>query len=166
MDNYVWEFTNQKKLNKKEFIDYFEKKVFKTIRKFGLLPKDRIFRIKKTTYINSKILKSILEQKFNVVYSSNYNVIDDNLSDVCEKTFQNILNGNFVGPLQKNDGIGIPLYYHSDKEMKLYAQLKNIEGKFKARNSEIQKLFGKFIEKNQDLEINVVKSMEELIQAL
>jgi hypothetical protein len=162
MAKIVWEFTNQRKLTKNEFIDYFEKKVFKTIRKYKLLPNERIFKIKKSNDINTIILKNILEQKFKVDFSDNPNIISDNLSDVAEKIFENIIDGNFTGPLQQNKGIGIPLYYHSDKEIEVYAELRRINGQKKKRNKKIQNLFSKFIDKNQDLEINIVKALGQL----
>ncbi len=161
MTNYVWEFTNQRKLTKPEFIRYFEKKVFKTIRKFEMMPSDKIFRMEESNCVNSVVLKSILEQKFIVETSGKANIYDDNLSDVAEETFDNILKGNFSGPLPK-DTIARPLYYHSDKEIKVYCDLLGIEGKKKERNEKIQELFNKFIDKNQDLEINVVKALMQL----
>lgn len=162
MAEIVWEFTNQKKLTKKEFISYFEKKVFKTIRKFSIMPKDGIFKIKKSDDLNTVILELILKQKFKVDYSNKQNIISDDLSDVAETTFKNILDGNFTGPLPNNKGIGIPLYYHSDKELELYAKLKKITGKKHSRDKKVQELFSKFLDKNQDLEINIVKALMQL----
>ena len=52
MKNYVWEFTNQRKLNKKEFLHYVEKKVFKTIRKYDMLPEDRKIILKDDGFFN------------------------------------------------------------------------------------------------------------------
>lgn len=164
MAEIVWEFTNQKKLTKKEFVNYFEKKIFRTIRKYGLLPEDRIFRIKKADDINTNVLVSVLKNKFNVEYSNIPNINSDNLSDIAEKTFENILAGKFKKIYEKNDEIGIPLYYNSDKELKLYSELKQIVGTAKKRNEKIQNLFSKFIDKNQDLEINVIKAMSQLPQ--
>ncbi len=164
MAEIVWEFTNQKKLNKKEFINYFERKIFKTIRKYQLLPKDRVFRIKKADDINTKVLVFVLKKKFNVEFSNDSNIISDNLSDIAERTFENILEGKFEKIYEKSNGIGIPLYYNSDKELKLYSELKQIMGTTKKRNKKIQNLFSKFLDKNQDLEINVIKAMSQLPQ--
>jgi len=163
MEKFVWEFTNQKKLGRKEFLDYFEKKVFKTIRKYNLLPENRIFRIKKSEDLNTIVLKYVLEQKFNVVFSNKPNIISDNLSDVSEKSFVNLLNGIFSGLLPKENGVGIPLYFHSDKELNLYAKLRNLNGTLRKRDEKIQELFSKFIEKNPDLEINIVKAFGQLV---
>ncbi len=163
MEKNVWEFTNQKKLDKKEFIAYFEKKVFKTIRKYGLLPKNKIFKIRKSGDLNTIVLKYILEQKFSVVFSNKPNVISDNLSDISEEIFINILNGIFSGLLPKENDIGIPLYFNSDKELILYAKLKNLKGSLRKRDKKVQELFSKFIVKNPDLEINIIKALGQLV---
>ncbi len=160
MTNYVWEFTNQRKLTKKEFIAYFERKVFRTIRKYEMLSESRTFQIKESKNINTIILKKIIEQKFIVEFSNKPNITDDNLSDVAEETFKNILQGNFTGPFPK-DSIARPLYYNSDKETELYAKLLGIKGQIKKRDEKVQELFAKFFDKNQDLEINVVKALSQ-----
>ena len=49
MSETVWTFTNKKELNKSQFIDYVERKVFRTIRKYKSLP------------IEDKLLNKILE---------------------------------------------------------------------------------------------------------
>ncbi len=156
---HVWEFTNQKKLTKKEFLTYFEKKVFKTIRKNEIFPKDKVFRIKKGEDINTAILKKILETKFEVKESTRPNISSENSSDIAEKTFEEILKGKFKKGKGKNNR---PLYFHSDKEIKLYAKLTNTKGEEKKRNKKIQDLFRKFIDKNQDLELNILKAVEQI----
>jgi len=158
---YVWEFTNQRKLGKKEFIDYIEKKVFRTIRKYNLLPKNRIIKLKKSNDLHTKILISILSRKFKTEFSTKPNFDSMNLSSAAEATFQNILKGKFEGP-RPNDRLAHPLYYHSDAELSLYAKLTNTKGTTPKRNKKIQELFKKFLKKNQDLEINVVKALSQL----
>ena len=154
----VWEFTNQKKLNKNEFIDYFQRKVFRTIRKYNMLPDDKIIKLKQSEHLNHKVLKQIINKKFEVVISNKPNIIDDNLSEVAEITFENILKGNFSGPSPEKR----PLYFLSDKEVELYAKLTNIDGKPRKQNKKIQNLFEKFLKKNQDLEINIVKALSQI----
>lgn len=161
MKRYVWEFTNQRRLDKKEFVKYFERKVFKTIRKYGMLPEDRIFKIKKDERMNTKILKGILEKKFEVIYSKEPNISSKNLSDSSEEIFENTLDGNFDGPLAKDKPFR-PLYFHSDKEIEVYAQLNKIKYEKPKRNKEIQSLFLKFFDKNPDLELNVVKALKQI----
>jgi hypothetical protein len=160
---YVWEFTNQRKLTKKEFITYFEKKVFKTIRKFEMLPKNKIFTLKKSTDLNTKILTKILETKFPVMASNKPNTSSENLSTIAEDIFGNILEGKFKGAKPK-DKLIYPLYYHSDAEIKLYAELTNIKGAKPKRKKHVQVLFNKFRKKNPDLEITVVNQFNQVIK--
>ena len=158
MSNTVWEFTNQKKLTKNEFVDYFERKVFKTIRKYEMLPKNKIVTLKKSEDINTSVLKKIIEKKFEVKYSTKPNFSSENLSDAAEDIFKNILQGKFTGPTPENK----PLYFLSDKEIELYAKLTEVKGKSKKRDEKIQKLFEKFLKKNQDLELNIVKALNQV----
>ena len=161
MKNHVWEFTNQRKLDKKEFINYFERKVFKTIRKFQMLPKDRIFEIVKDGKTNTEILKQILEQKFQVNYSNKPNVSSENLSDCAERIFEFVIEGKFEGPSPEDKPFR-PLYFHSDKEIEVYSKLKEIKYIKPKRNEEIQKLFSEFMDKNPDLELNIVKTLKQI----
>lgn len=154
----VWKFTNQKELNRSEFIDYVERKAFRTIRKYQMLPKDQIISLRKSNDLNTKVLKQILETKFQTKTGAKPNLSSDNLSQVAEDTFKNVLNGKFVGPKPDDK----PLYHLSDREIELYAKLKNIKGTKRKTDKQIQALFEKFLKKNQDLEINIIKALSQL----
>jgi len=154
----VWTFTNKKELDKNQFINYFERKIFRTIRKFKILPKDKIFKIKKSNDLNTIILKKILETKFQVKYSTKPNTSSDNLSQIAEDIFKNIIKGNFNNPQKTN----APLIYLSDKEVELYANLKNIKETKRKQDKKIQILFKKFLSKNQDLEINILNAQNQI----
>lgn len=151
----VWKFTNQTQLCKKCFLDYIERKVFKTIRKFHMISNNEIL-LKKDTSLNYQVLKSILEQKFPIKNKSG--LTTENLSQLAEIEFSEILKGNFIKQNLSNK----PLSQISDQELELYAKLKNIKGKTRKKNPEIRDLFEKFMKKNQDLEINVLNAMEQL----
>ena len=157
MSKTVWTFTNQRELDKNEFINYVERKVFRTIRKYEMLPKNKVIILKNDRTLNFEILKSIIQTKFEVKESSKPNFLNDNLSEAAEDIFENLLNGNFTGPEPKNR----PLYFLSDKELELYAKLKGIKGNRRKQNPKIQNLFNKFLKKNQDLELNVVKALSQ-----
>ena len=150
----VYKFTNQRELNKKEFLNYVERKVFRTIRKFNLLPKNKRITIKKDNTLNTAVLKQILETKFEVKFSTKPNVSSDNLSEAAEDIFKKVLQGDFT----PNKKVNAPLYYLSDKEIELYARLAGIKGSKRKQDIKIQKLFSKFLGKNQDLELNIVKA--------
>jgi hypothetical protein len=154
----VWKFTNQKELDKSQFTDYIERKVFRTIRKHQMLPKHKIINLKKSQHLNTAVLKKILEKKFTVKFSSKSNLSSDNLSQSAENIFENILKGKFIGSKPDDK----PLNYLSDKEIELYAKLEKIKGTKRKSNKKIQNLFGKFLEKNQDLELNIVKAMSQI----
>lgn len=157
--NIVWTFTNQRKLNKSQFVDYIERKVFRTIRKHNILPKNKIIELKKSSTLNTKVLKKILETKFQVQFSTKPNLSSDNSSQISEDIFKNIIKGNFTQrlPIKKT-----PLLYLSDKEIELYSKLKNIKGAKRKQNKNIQTLFNKFLKKNQDLELNIIKAYCQL----
>ncbi|MCK5449800.1 hypothetical protein KAI32_02960 [Candidatus Pacearchaeota archaeon] len=158
MSNTVWQFTNQRKLSKKEFLDYFERKVFRTIRKHQMLPSDKIIILKPSSNINTKVLKAVLGKKFQVKFTSKPNLSSDNLSQLSEDIFKNILQGNFTSPNLTNK----PLQFLSDKEIELYAKLTNLKGSKRKQNKKIQTLFEKFLKKNQDLELNIVKAARQI----
>lgn len=161
MKDIVWEFTNQKTLTKKEYMDYFERKVFRTLRKYGMLPKNKLIKLKKSLSLNTKVLKDVIEKKFEVkTVSKNETFSSENMSDVAEGVFKNILNGKFVGPKPK-DRLSRPLYFLNDKEIELYAKLKKIKGKKSKREKKIQGLFERF-KKNPDLEHNIVNALLQL----
>jgi len=154
----VWKFTNQKELNKKQFINYIERKVFKTIRKYLMLPKSKIIILKKSNSLNTAILKKILQTKFPVKFSTKPTFSSDNLSQIAEDIFEEILKGNFNFKVNTNS----PLQFISDKEINLYAKLTNTKGTKRKQNKKIQLLFERFLNKNQDLEINILKAVNQL----
>ncbi len=158
MSNKVWTFTNKKELNKSQFLDYFERKIFRTIRKHSMLPKNKTIKLKKSNNLNTMALKSVLEKKFKVEFSTNPNFSTENLSQIAEDIFKNILKGNFKHQIPKN----APLSQLSDKEIELYTKLSNTKGTKRKQNKKIQNLFEKFLKKNQDLEINVTKAMLQI----
>lgn len=159
--NYVWEFTNKRKLNKKEFLHYVEKKVFKTIRKYEMLPSDRKIILLDDGFMNTLVLKQILEKKFEVVFGKEPNFSTECLTDIAEANFKKILIGDFdgVNPRLKSCK---PLFDLTDQELKKYAELVNINGKSNKQDPNILKLFEKFKKKNPDLDHNIVNAMEQI----
>ncbi len=158
----VWKFTNQKELNEKQFINYIERKVFRTIRKYSMLQKNKIITLKKSNDINTAVLKKILETKFQIKSTHNSQLTthnSNNLSQITEDIFKNILKSNFNYKLQTTN---YPLRLVSDKELELYAKLKNTKGTKRKQNKKIQSLFQKFLNKNQDLELNILKAFSQL----
>ena len=168
MSKTVWTFTNQKELDKSQFINYVERKVFRTIRKHNMLAKtatshkpqatSHVITLKKSDDLNTAILKKIIETKFEVKFSTKPNMSSQNLSQSAEDIFKNILKGNFKEQLPNN----APLAQLSDKELELYAKLTNTKGVKRKQDKKIQNLFAKFLKKNQDLELNIVKAIGQI----
>ena len=154
----IWKFTNQRELTALQFIDYFERKIFRTIRKYNMLPKDRKIRLEKAGLLNTILLKHVLEKKFSVVFSSKANMFSNNLSGVAEDCFKDVLNGKFkVSKIRAN-----PLCNLSDKEIELYARLVGLKGVKRRPDKKIKSLFDKFVDKNPDLEHNIVNAVSQL----
>lgn len=158
--NTVWTFTNKKQLTKSEFLNYIERKTWKTIRKYNILPKSKEFKLKKSKDTNTQVLKHILEKKFTTKTSTKPNTQTQNLSQIAEQIFKNILKGKYKDksllPNKK------PLYFHSDKELELYAKLTKLKTTKRKQDKKIQKLFKKFLEKNPDLEHNIVNAFLQI----
>ena len=158
----VWTFTNQTQLNKKQFIDYIERKVFRTIRKYNMLSNP--ITLKKSKDLNTTVLKKILQTKFQTKHSTKPNTSSANLSQIAEDIFKNILKGKFKPTTnnQQPTTTKAPLLYVSDKEIELYAKLTNIKGTKRKQDKKIQLLFQRFLTKNQDLELNIIKAQSQI----
>ncbi len=156
----IWEFTNKTKLCKNCFTDYFERKIFRTIRKYRLLPKSRIIKIKKSADINTKVLVNVLQKKFKIEFSKNPDISPKNLSESAEDIFLNLLKGRFKS--KTFDKKSQPLLFLSDKEIEVYAKINNIKGKSRTKNKKAALLFEKFTLKNPDLEHNILNAFSQL----
>jgi hypothetical protein len=129
-----------------------------------MLPENKIFTLSKSNDLNTITLKQILETKFQVklipAASGKRQAATSvaNLSQVAEDTFKNITKGNFNYKAPNN----APLLHLSDKEIELYAKLKNIKGTKRKQDKKIQPLLEKFLNKNQDLEINILNAQNQI----
>jgi len=152
--NPVWEFTNQQKLCEKCFVNYFERKVKGTIRKYNM----------PITFVKSKELKAkIINNIIKLLPRRKGNLSTDNLNSISDKIIYEMLYGNSEN-LKKFLPKNQPLYFISDKEIALYARIKRISGK-----TENEKRFEKidlFIEriekKNPDIRHNIINSVLKL----
>jgi hypothetical protein len=159
----VWKFTNGVELNEKEFCNYLERKIFKTIRRFCMLGSmhNKLLKISSLPDLNTQVLNKILELRFQVVESKKPFFSSENLSDASEKIFLKLLKGKFEG-IKPLDDKKRPLYFISDREIELYANIKKINGLKSKRNKKIQELFSKFMKNNPDLEHNIVNAFKQL----
>lgn len=156
--NPVWSFTNKIQLCKSCFNDYFERKVFSTIRKKSLFGPKKEFKVNKDNSINSNVLFHVLKKKFDVKFSNKPNISSEDLSQLAEKIFLNILKGDFNSKFEDNS----PLCFLSSKEIKLYSKIKKIKGIENKEDKKIQDLFNRFNKKNPDLDHNILNAFYQL----
>jgi len=168
----VYEFTNKRKLCKKCFIKYFQKKVLYTIRRFEMLKRDEVIGYKHNLDFRNVVLENILEmfaEKWMIkivelrsqAHDINKQLIDNKriskvaIGQSIDLTAYKIIN-TLINKSAKNFGdvapteskIIKPLYLVLDKEVFLYAKLKDL--KFKKENTEKDEI-SNFIDR---LEIN------------
>ncbi|MCW8965180.1 MAG: hypothetical protein OQK82_00625 [Candidatus Pacearchaeota archaeon] len=141
----VYEFTNKREVCKSCFIRYVQKKFLYTIRKFGLIEKREVIGYEDNNDFRSVVLESLLEmfsekgtvEIVKMPSKKKVNKIALALTTDTEanKIIDIFINGN-TNDLKKRVSIKEkkdikPLYLFLDKEILLYAKLKNL--KFKKR---------------------------------
>jgi hypothetical protein len=156
--NWVWEFTNQTKLCKRCFVNYFEKKLLKIVRKYGM----RDSKIIKSDDLRGNVISSILGK---IVTGKGKRLDIENLNDFSVSILEalmskNINNFNKLKPCYK------PLYFFSDAEINLYAKIKGIKGKITRKLNKKEIKIDSFLEhlesNNKDIRHNVVNSLSRL----
>lgn len=149
----VYEFTNKRKLCKRCFINYFQKKVLYTIRKFRMIKNKDIVGYKKSLNFRDATLEDVLKMFFEkisgeLVELSNKKritkiAVSSTIDSESEKIVSEIINRdlkkiNEIKPINKK--IIKPLYLFLDKEVLLYSKLKKL--KFKKEKKEKNKISG------------------------
>ncbi len=148
----VWKFTNKRELTEHEFVDYFEKKVRGTIRKYQM-PINSVASDSLNARVINNIIKNIPKRKGKIS--------EENLDDISIAVLNEMINGK--ANLSKFFPENQPLYFLSDKEVELYAKIKGINGKIKKRVGEEEKInnFIKKIEvKNPDIRHNIIRALD------
>jgi len=110
----VWKFTNQQQLCEKCFVEYFEKKVRSTIRKYKM-PINPV----NGNSLNAKVINSIIKN----LPERKGKISEENLDAISLAVLNEMINGkaeNLASLHPKNQ----PLYFLSDKEIELYAKIK------------------------------------------
>ena len=144
----VYEFTNQRKLCKRCFIDYFQKKFLYTIRKFEMIKPGEKVGYLASSDVNSVVLKEMLlflSSKSNLLIIEftpknkvSYSKIDKFAESDCidlqsEEILENIIHGdiknldNYLPTVGKNNKIIKPLYLFLEEEIILFAKLKDLK---------------------------------------
>jgi len=173
--NPVYEFTNQRKLCKNCFIDYFQRKVLFTIRKFGLIKREDIVGYKKGNSFRSVVLEYVLlliskKYGFNILKlpnkSTNKIAVDSTLDSESEEIIETFIEGdisklNQILPYDKN--FIKPLYLFLDEEVLLYARLKNLKFEdVKKRKNRINNFLDDFEKKHPEVKRAIINSVLEL----
>jgi len=142
--NSVYEFTNKRKICKTCFVRWFEKKFLYTIRRFNLIKKRDIIYYKKTKNFRDVVLENLLKmysQKGTIKLvkfpSRKSKFASSSTADIeAKKIVETIIKKNILN-LNKKESIK-PLILFLDKEVLLYAKLKNL--KFTEEKKKIDKI--------------------------
>lgn len=171
---YVYEFTNKRKVTKKEFLRWFEKKFLYTIRKFNMIKNGDIIGYKKTNDFRSIVLEDLLNMlitkaPIEIVKLSNKKankIASFETSDLeADKIIQEIFKGDFskTKELPVNRKIIKPLYLFLDKEVLLYAKLKGLKHNIpKNKVDKISKFIEDLEKKHPEIKHSIVNSYLEL----
>ncbi len=137
--NPVYEFTNKRKLCKTCFVRYFQKKILYAIKKFNLIKREEIIGYKKNNELKTIVLEDILlfaskKIGFNLVKlpskKADKIAVNSSLDSESDAIMKCLIEGN-VSELKKNlpiEGNMIkPLYLFLDKEILLYARIRNLD---------------------------------------
>ncbi len=170
----VYEFTNKRKLCKTCFLHYFQKKVFYTIRKFGMVKQGDFVGYSKSGDFKGVVLEYTLKSisskiGFQLVKSgkkADKIAVDSSIDSEAESVLKTLINGN-VSELKKNLPVVRnevkPLYLFLDEEILLYARLKNLKFKKKAeKKNKVEEFEDEFEKKHPEVKRAVVNSLLEL----
>jgi tRNA(Ile)-lysidine synthase TilS/MesJ len=139
--NPVYEFTNQRKLCKRCFINYFYKKFLFTIRKFEMIGSKDIIGYKEGKDVKSIVLADMLQfisQRYNFKITqlpdkkANKIALTSSLDSESEKILQILINGKSTELKSCFPIVGKeikPLYLFLDEEILLFAKLKELKFK-------------------------------------
>jgi len=133
----VYVFTNNRKVCRGCYIRWFEKKFLYAIKKFGMVKKGDVIGYKKAKDFRQVVLEYLLEiynkkapvkvvKKIKGVDKIAISITSDQVSErVVDQVIQGNLSSLKIKPVEKN--IIAPLYLFLDKEVLLYAKLKQLK---------------------------------------
>lgn len=133
----VYEFTNRRKLCKKCFIEYFQKKTLYTIRKFQMIRNGEIVGYHDKKDFRTVVLKEMLElfsEKSHIEIvklpskKADKIAVDSTLDLEADEIVKEIIGtADFKEVSPVKGKIIKPLYLFLDEEVLLYAKLKNLK---------------------------------------
>jgi len=172
----VYEFTNKRKLCKRCFINYFQKKFLYTIRKFKMIQRGEVIGYKKSLGFRDIVLEDVLKmfsEKISgelVKLPSKKRIskiaVSSTIDLESEKFILEIIEGNLkeIDKIKAVDKKIIkPLYLFLDKEVLLYAKLKGLKyKKEKTERNKISNFINKLEEKHPEVKRAIVNSYLKL----
>ncbi len=173
--NPVYEFTNKRKLCARCFVNYFQKKVLYTIRKFGMIKNGDVVAYKIPQDFRDVVLEDVLKmfsEKANVELVKNSNkkrftkfalsdTIDLKSNELVNKLIKENVNLNDFEPVSKK--IIKPLYLFLDEEVLLYAKLRKLKfKKDKEAKSVIEKFLNETEKKHPEVKRAIINSYLKL----
>ncbi len=173
----VYEFTNRRKLCARCFVNYFEKKVLYTVRKFDMVNSGDVIGYKEKKDFKGTVLKEILnfisdKSNFDIVKLPNKRAnkiavdssIDSEAVDVSKKLIERTVS-ELKRDLPVEGKIIKPLYLFLDDEILLYAKIKKLKFKqIKENKNKINHFLDEFEKKHPEVKRAIVNSLLELYQ--
>lgn len=173
--NYVYEFTNKRKITKKEFIHWFEKKFLYTLRKFHMTEKGDLIEYENKGDFRGMVLEHLMtmfaeKAPVKIIKSGKGKCTKRAVTattDTEADKMTNILvkgNANALNELKPvNNKVIKPLFLFLDKEVMLYCKLMNLKCKKRIeKKNKLGKFVDKLEEKHPEIKHSIVKSYLEL----
>jgi len=176
---HVYEFTNQRKLTKREFIKWFQKKFLYTIRKFKMAGKEDIIAYENKGDFRGAVLENLLEMFSNRALISIFKLptrkkytkkaITSTTDTEASKMTYTLIKGktNNLKELAPVYGKTIkPLFLFLDKEVLLYAKLMGLKfKKIKEKKNKISKFVDELEKKHPEIKNSIISSYLELFES-
>lgn len=172
----VYEFTNQRKLCARCFINYFNKKFLYTLRKFGMIKNGDIIGYKKGNGFKEVVLEYLLKfasEKYNFELMKLPNkrvtkiATDSSIDSESEDIVDILINRNsseLKKDLPVEGKIIKPLYLFLDEEILLYARLRKLgfTRMVYKKKSKIKEFTEEMEKKHPEIKRAVVNSLLEM----
>lgn len=190
----VYEFTNKRKLCARCFVNYFERKILYTIRKFGMVKSGDVIGYFSSKHFRDIVLKEMLKIiadkgdvkikelpppnlkhplaeryiKLGITKIALSSSVDLNSDEILDEIIKgNAKNLNTFLPVKKIRRISIisPLYLFLDEEILLYAKIKKLKfKKIKEKKDKIGIFLDEFEKKHPEVKRAIVNSLLALHQ--
>ncbi len=171
----VYEFTNKRRLCKRCFVNYFQKKVLYTIRKFDMVRRGDIVGYRKDNSCRGVVLEQILFFLSEKCYFSVVKSPSKKATKIAVNSFLDLESEEIVKILIKGDASNLkkdlpivgkiikPLYLFDEKEILLYAKIKNLKFKEQKKNQDkIKNFIDEFEKKHPEVKRAIVNSLLKL----